>query len=238
MSRMHEVASPGAADPSPAPLQIRVILADPDPLARRVIRDELQRHAEFTVIAEASDGVEALELARHYRPDVLLCESVLPRVDGIDVTRMLQESTPEVRVVIFAVVSDPELEIRTLRAGATGYLLKDQGVAAIPASLRGVARGEAAVSRQMTMRLIERLRQVPEAGSGMRPVKSNMTSREWEVLDQLIIGASTQDIAGRLVLTDDTVYSHVKSIMRKLNVRSRQDAIEAAQGLVGVALAA
>jgi DNA-binding NarL/FixJ family response regulator len=236
---MHEVP-PLESSPTPASTaeRIRVILADPDPLARRVVRDELQRQSEFVVVAEASDGVEALELTRHYRPDVLLCEAVMPRVTGLDVTRLLRESVPEVRVVIFAVTSDPELEMRTLRAGAVGYLTKTQGVAAVPASLRGVARGEAAVSRLLTMRLIERLRQAPEAGTGMRPVKSNLTSREWEVLDQLVMGASTRDIASRLFLTEDTVYSHIKSIMRKLGVRSRQEAVDAAERLVTMAAAA
>jgi NarL family two-component system response regulator LiaR len=220
------------------PERLRVIIADPDPLSRRVVRDELQRHSEFVVVAEASDGVEALELTRHYKPDLLLCEAVLPRVDGVEVTRMLNETVPDVHVVIFAVTSDIELELRTLRAGASGYLKKDMGVAAVAPSLRAVARGEAAVSRQLTMRLIERLRTVPEAGSGMRPVKSNLTSREWEVLDQLVLGATTSDIAGSLFLTEDTVYSHIKHIMRKLGVRSRSEAVDVAGRLVTLASAA
>jgi DNA-binding NarL/FixJ family response regulator len=236
---MHEVvALKPMSSESSAPERIRVILADPDPLTRRVVRDELQRHEDFTVVAEASDGVEAMELTRHYRPEILLSEAVLPRVDGLDVTRMLQATTPETRVVIFAVLDDHELEMRTLRAGAVGYLTKDQGIGAVAASLRGVARGEAAISRLVTMRLIERLRQVPEAGTGVRPVKSNLTSREWEVLDQLVMGSTTRDIAATLFLTDDTVYSHIKSIMRKLGVRSRQEAVDAAERLVTLAVAA
>jgi DNA-binding NarL/FixJ family response regulator len=217
---------------------LRVVIADPDPLARRVVRDELQSQPEFAVAGEAADGSDALDLCRHYRPELLLCEAMLPRIDGITVTRTLREDAPEVRVVLFAVSDDAELELTALRVGACGYLTKDIGIAAIPPALRAVARGEAAVSRLLTMRLIERLRSLPEAGTGMRPVKSNLTSREWEVLDQLVLGASTSSIAGTLFLTEDTVYSHVKNIMRKLGVRSRGEAVKAAERLVRLAGAA
>lgn len=217
---------------------LRVIIADPDPLARRVVRDELQRHDEFVIAAEASDGVEAIELAQYYRPELLLCEATLPRVDGIGVTRTLHERAPEVKIVIFAVTRGDDVELQTLRAGACGYLGKDMGIAAVAPALLAVARGEAAVSRRLTMRLIERLRTVPEARHGMRPVKSNLTSREWEVLDLLVAGATTSDIATSLFLTDDTVYSHVKNIMRKLGVRSRREAVQAAERLIELSTAA
>jgi DNA-binding NarL/FixJ family response regulator len=218
--------------------RLRVIIADPDPLARRAIRDELQSRPGFVVVAEASEGVEALELCRHYKPELLVAEAILPRIDGIELARTLRESTPETRTVLFAVSTDPETGMRALRAGAWGYLHKEVGVGAVASALKAVARGEAAVSRTLTMRLIERLRLVPEAGTGIRPVKSNLTSREWEVLDLLVGGAGTSEIAGTLFLTEDTVYSHIKSIMRKLGVRTRGEAIDAAEGLVGLSLSA
>jgi NarL family two-component system response regulator LiaR len=217
--------------------RLRVVIADPDPLARRAVRDELQSRPRFVIAAEASDGVEALELCRHYRPELVVAEAALPRVDGIELTRALKVDAPEIRVMLFTVSSDPGMGLRALRAGAWGYLPKDAGIAAVGASLAAVARGEAAVSRALTMRLIERLRQVPEAGTGIRPVKSNLTSREWEVLDMLVTGAGTSAIAGTLFLTEDTVYSHIKSIMRKLGVRTRAEAVEAARRLVSVPLA-
>jgi NarL family two-component system response regulator LiaR len=218
-------------DPSHEARRLRVVIADPDPLARRAVRDELQRLPRFVVAAEATDGVEAHELCRHYRPELLIVEATLPRIDGIDLTRRLSVEVPGIQVLMFSVARDPELEMRAVRAGASGFLRKDAGIAPLGASLMAIARGEAAVSRALTMRMIERLRRIPEAGTGFRPVRSSLTSREWEVLDLLVTGISTREIATALHLTPDTVHSHTTHIMRKLDVRSREEAVAAADAL-------
>jgi NarL family two-component system response regulator LiaR len=224
-SRPAQTSTVGVPQPS-------LIIADGDPLARRVVRDQLARDSDFVVVAEAAAGERAVELALEHRPDLVLMETALPGLDGLSATRSIVGQAPGVRVVIFSATADPDLELGALRAGASGFLAKQDGTGALAQALHAVVRGEAAISRAGTMRLIERLRGAPEPGSGLRPVRSNLTSREWEVLDLLTNGASTSQIADALVVTDETVYSHVKSIMRKLGVRRRADAVAAAERLL------
>lgn len=209
---------------------LRVIVVDDDPLARRMLRDVLQ-DAGIVVIAEAGGGREAIELSTYYRPDVVVMDLVMPGVDGIAATRQIVEQSPDVKVVMLTSSDSEEVGLMTLRAGASGFLCKSVGLDALPRALRCARDGEAVVSRTLTMRLIEGMRRVREDGAGMRPIRSPLTPREWEVLDLLCQERSTDDIADTLVLSVETVRSHIKSVLRKLGVRSRQDAVKAASGL-------
>jgi NarL family two-component system response regulator LiaR len=206
---------------------LRVIVVDDDPLARRMLRDVLQ-DAGIVVIAEAGGGREAIELSTYYKPDVVVMDLVMPGIDGIAATRQITTQTPDVRVVMLTSSDSEEVGLMTLRAGAAGFLCKSVGLDALPRALRCAKDGEAVVSRQLTMRLIEGMRRVREDGAGMRPIRSPLTPREWEVLDLLCQERSTDDIADTLVLSVETVRSHIKSVLRKLGVRSRQEAIKAA----------
>jgi DNA-binding NarL/FixJ family response regulator len=206
---------------------LRTIVADDDPLVRRLIRDTLQIDG-VTVIAEASNGREAVELALFYRPDVVLMDYMMPELDGIEATRRIFESDPDIRVVLLTGAADDELGLRGLRAGASGFLSKDMELASLPRALRSAVDGEAAISRRLAMQLVQHLRSAPTAGMGLRPVRSPLTDREWEVLDLLSGGASNEDISRLLVLSSETVRSHLKNLYRKLEVRSRQDAVAAA----------
>ena len=210
--------------------QLRVVVVDDDPLARRMLRDVLQ-DAGITVIAEAGGGREAIELSLYYKPDVVVMDLVMPGMDGVAATRQIVEKAPDVKVVMLTSSDSEEVGLMTLRAGASGFLCKSVGVEALPRALRCARDGEAVVSRSLTMRLIEGMRRVREDGAGMRPIRSPLTPREWEVLDLLCQERSTDDIADTLVLSVETVRSHIKSVLRKLGVRSRQEAVKAASGL-------
>ncbi|HYM58049.1 MAG TPA: response regulator transcription factor [Solirubrobacteraceae bacterium] len=207
---------------------LTAIIADDDAFARHVIRDALQ-NAGIVVIAEARNGREAVELALYHRPDVVVMDMVMPEVDGIIATRRIVKELPDQIVVILTGADeDEELGLQALRAGATGYLSKDLDIDALPRALEGARTGEAVLSRRMTRRLIEHVRRIPDGVAGMRPVRSPLTAREWEVIDLLRGGRSTDEIAADLVLSTETVRSHVKNILRKLDVRSRAQAVAAA----------
>jgi two-component system, NarL family, response regulator LiaR len=206
---------------------LRTLVTDDDPLVRRLIRDTLQRD-NVTVIAEASTGREAVELALFYRPDVVVMDYMMPEMDGVEATRRIYGQDPEIRVILLTGAGDEALGMRGLRAGAAGFLSKDMELDALPRALRGALDGEAAISRRLAMHLVQHYRSAPLGGMGLRPVRSELTDREWEVLDLLTGGASTDDIARVLVLSNETVRSHLKNLYRKLGVRSRDEAVEAA----------
>jgi NarL family two-component system response regulator LiaR len=154
---------------------------------------------------------------------------VMPELDGIAATRRILEQMPEQVVVMLTGSNDDEMGMLGLRVGAVGFLSKDVEMEALPRALAGAMSGEAAISRSLARRLLEHIRTAPEGSGGLRPVKSPLTSREWEVMDLLIDQRSTDEIADTLVVSNETVRSHVKSILRKLGVRSRAEAVEAAQ---------
>jgi DNA-binding NarL/FixJ family response regulator len=217
-------------DPADRP---RVVIADSDPLARRVIRDALQDRHRFIVPGEATTGIEAVELCTYYRPDICLMEVGLAGMGGVEATRRIAESAPTVRTLVFSREDGIERQLEVLAAGACGFLSKSAEVEEVVGGIRTVLAGEAVIEPRTAMRLIERLRVLPEAGVGMRPVASGLTQREWEVLDLLSRGCDTHEMAAALVVSEETIYSHVKNVLRKLGVHSRQEAIRAAQSLRG-----
>jgi NarL family two-component system response regulator LiaR len=197
-----------------------------------MIKDALQR-AGIVVIAEAQDGREAVELALFYRPDIVLMDIVMPGLDGIAATRRILKDIPDQMIVLLTSAEEDEMGLIGLRAGAVGFLSKNVDVSAVPRALLSGLDGQAVISRRLGMRLIEHFRNAPEGVSGMRPVKSPLTPREWEVVDLLHARNGTEEIAETLVLSIETVRSHIKHILHKLGVSTRAEAVEMAQQMRG-----
>lgn len=215
---------------SPAP-RMRVVLADaPGPL-RQAVRAALAE-AKLVVIAEVSERVEAVELARHYRPEMILVGSGLCEDHGLPAVAELVAQVPSARVLMFAPHHDDDLELGALLAGASGFIAARQWDADVVGSLRAVARGEAVVSNGAQMRLLDRWQKVPVAGRGVRPIHSHLTTREWQVLDLVSAGRSADEVADLLHLSPETVRSHLKHIRRKLGVSGSREAIAAAHRLI------
>jgi NarL family two-component system response regulator LiaR len=214
------------------PERPRILIADGDPLVRRVLRQTVQDD-RFIVVAEAGTAREAIELARFYRPDLVLLDLTLPDGDGLDVIKRVEASVAGAAIVVLTSGrhGDDSDAMRALRAGAVGFLDKSMSPQDLPRTLRGVLAGEAAISRCLGRELIMRLQVMPEARIGMRPVRSSLTSREWEVFDLLCSSTSTNDIAAALYLSVETVRSHVKNILRKLGVPTRAEAVAMSPGL-------
>jgi two-component system, NarL family, response regulator LiaR len=203
-----------------------VLIACHDPGVRDAFADELQR-AGISVIAAPADAAAIPELARRHRPEVVLLDDELPGLGGVPVLEKLAAERPDSAVVIVAGRYEGRSGVRAVLAGAAGYLRRGIAPETLPRVVRAVMRGEAAIPRSLTTALVELAR----SRGGMRPVRSALTPREWEVLDLMTTGASTPEIASELVVSLETVQSHIKHILRKLGVHSRAQAITRAHEL-------
>ncbi len=212
-----------------ADVGVRVLIADADGLARGMIRFALANSDRIAVVHAAANGREALELARYYQLSVAIIDTFLPPRGGLEVVERLLLEAPGMRVLTMS-VDDHSTAIAALRAGAVGHI--DKGGIEPDRIAELVARaadGEVIVSHRLMPALLDALREVP--ASGWRPLRSRLTTREWEIVELLGEGATTQRMADRLVLSPMTVYSHTKSILRKLGVNSRREAVIAAARL-------
>ena len=208
------------------------MVADGDPVSRMVIRDALRGEEGVVVVAQAADGVEAVELALHYRPELLLTELTLPRMCGMDVLMRIRAEAPEVGVVFLSTIDSPASQMQALLAGARGFLSKQQPLASVVETLGALRPDEAAVSANLTSELVRALCALPRAGTGVRPILSSLTQREWEILDMLSAGETIDEIAETLGVVADTVRSHLKHARAKLRVSSDDDVVGAANRLV------
>lgn len=208
--------------------RLRVLVADHDGLARGMMRTALHRADRVAIVVTAGEGREALELARYYHPTVVIIDTALPPDGGVELIAKMLQVAPETRILTVS-VDDEQAALAALRAGAVGHIGKDVDPDELARLVVRAADGEAIIPQRLMMPLLELLRELPD--TGWRPLHSRLTTREWEIVELLALGATTQRIAERLVLSPTTVYSHVKSVLRKLGVHSRRDAVAAAERL-------
>jgi DNA-binding NarL/FixJ family response regulator len=198
-----------------------VLIADDQALVRVGLRKILENEPETTVVGEAVDGEDAVAAAGRLRPDVVLMDIRMPVLDGIEATRRIVRAQPETRVLILTTFGLDTYVYDALRAGASGFMLKDAPPEEITAAVRIVASGEALLAPIVTRAVIEEfVRQRPVAAIAPPPV-SELTPREREVLDLLARGLSNAEICERLVISEATAKTHVARILQKLDLRDR-----------------
>ena len=204
---------------------IRVLLCDDQALVRGGFRMILDARPDIEVVGEAEDGLQAVAQVRALQPDVVLMDVRMPNLDGIEATRRIVSSSSSARVLILTTFDPDEYVYEAIRAGASGFLLKDVEPEELVDAIRVVAAGNALLGSTVTQRLLERF-----AGStaAQPPSLDELTERELEILRLLAGGLSNAEIAERLVVSETTVKTHVSSVLRKLGVRDRVQAVIAA----------
>lgn len=208
--------------------RLRVLVADHDGLARSMMRMALSEMKRVAVVLSASDSRNTLELAHYYHPEIVIIDTALPPNGGLKLVSEVVQCAPSARVLTIS-VDDEQTALAALRAGAVGHLDKDIAPDQLAHLIVRAADGEAIIPQRLIKPLLELVREIPNAG--WRPLHSRLTTREWEIVELLSQGATTRRIAEHLVLSPTTVYSHVKSALRKLGVHSRRDAVAAAERL-------
>jgi DNA-binding NarL/FixJ family response regulator len=203
-----------------------LLIADDQALVRVGLRKIFDGEAELTVVGEAGDGEDAVAAARRLRPEVVLMDIRMPVLDGIEATRRIVGSQPATRVLILTTFGLDSYVFDALRAGASGFMLKDAPPEEIIAAVRIVASGEALLAPAITRTVIEEFaRQRPTAESAAPAAVEELTPREREVLDLLARGLSNPEICERLVISEATAKTHVARILQKLSLRDRVQAV-------------
>jgi DNA-binding NarL/FixJ family response regulator len=203
----------------------RILIVDDHPLTRDALAALLEQQG-FDVVGEAATGEEAIAEAVGLQPDVVLLDLTMPGMDGLTALPRIREEAPAAEVVVLTASDAEENLLAAIRAGASGYLLKTEPPEQIAAFLRGVARGEAALSGGVARRLLDRVRDGGRIDGIPDEIARVLSAREVEVLLLLDEHLGTDEIAQRLFISEHTVRSHVKSLLRKLGVSSRREALE------------
>jgi DNA-binding NarL/FixJ family response regulator len=203
----------------------RVLIADDQALVRGGFRMILDAKGDIEVVGEAGDGEEAVALAARERPDVVLMDVRMPQTDGIEATRRIVAGGSAAKIIVLTTYDADEYVFGALRAGASGFMLKDVRPPELVDAIRVVARGDALLAPSVTRRLLDRFAGTLPDGADPSPHLEELTAREVEVLRFVALALSNAEIAARLHLTEATVKTHVSAVLRKLGLRDRVQAV-------------
>jgi DNA-binding NarL/FixJ family response regulator len=206
-------------------VNVRVLIADDQALVRGGFRMIIDDRDDLEVVGEAEDGEQAVSLADETKPDVVLMDVRMPRVDGLEATRRIVAGGSDARIIILTTHDLDEYVSEALRAGASGFLLKDVRPAALVDGIRVVARGDALLAPSVTRRLLDRFAEPVPERAGDVPSFNELTEREVEVLRLVALALSNAEIAKRLDVSEATVKTHVSAVLRKLGLRDRVQAV-------------
>lgn len=205
---------------------ITVVTVDGDPLARRALRAQLATEPDFDLLGEATNTPTGVDLVSEEQPDLALVAVTASDQYSSDAIGEMARVSPNTRIIVLAIERDEDTQMQFLRAGAAGCLMKSVDLEVLPRVLRGVHAGEAAVPRSLCKRVVtEAIGNGGPDRTRLRPIRSSLTQREWEVVDLLAEGATTADLARELQLSQATVRTHIKHILGKLGVHSRDEAV-------------
>jgi len=204
--------------------RVRVLVAEDDGLLRRSLVELLRLESDLAVVSEVSDGQQALAEAMVVRPDVLLMDIEMPRLNGIQATRQIRQMLPDAQVVILTKFGDDENVFSAIKAGAVGYVLKDAGLDAIAGAIRAARFGEGFLSPALVSRVMGEFSRLSKSALHNRKLFTELSRREVEVLECLAAGMKNAAIADKLSLSEKTVKSHVGAILKKLQVNDRTEA--------------
>jgi DNA-binding NarL/FixJ family response regulator len=225
-------AGPATSGESSPARVITLVTVDGDPLARRALRARLAAERDLDIVGEAPDPSRGIEIVTKQQPDLVLMAVLGGDRHSCGAIGQMITASPQTRVIALAIDRDEDAQMRLLRAGAAGWLMKSVALEVLPRVLRGVHAGEAAVPRALCKRIVrEAIGAGPAGLNRLRPIQSSLTRREWEVLDLLAEGATTARIAAELQLRQATIRTHIKHMLRKLWVHSRDQAVRHAERL-------
>ncbi|MFZ2096837.1 MAG: response regulator transcription factor [Anaerolineales bacterium] len=202
------------------PSPIRVLIVDDHEIVRKGIRALLATKHDIQVIAEAGNGIEAVAQAQVHQPDVVLMDLMMPKMDGIQATREISDGLPDTRILVLTSFAADEQIFPAIKAGALGYLLKDSGPQELIQAIRQVYKGEPSLDASVARKVLAELSRPPQKPLTIDP----LTARELDILRLIAQGRSNKEIAVGLVITEETVHSHVSNILSKLHLASRTQA--------------